>query len=376
MLGLLHSKDPGACSICDNERKLSTGVCVCVHESRLRLRHRVLLVDVDSVIPNVALMKISTFYKALGFKVDLMCLGISYYPPKRKKVVVDALGYTGVFVSVLYQGNGELVIITNNENVEYGGTGYSITKKLPDEIEAAECDYSIYPDNDTSYGFITRGCIRNCDFCFVPRKEGLVHQVNTIDGIVRHSKVAFLDANVLAWKKHKELLQELVNRNLRCRFVGGLDVRLVDEETAKLLNGLKYIGDYMFAFDRVEQESLITEKMRLLKKHIVSKTWKLKFFLYCSADMDIINDVYYRILWCKRHEVLPYLMRDVNCWTSENSQLYIDLAAWCNQPRIFKTMTFTMFLIKRHPNDPDRVKKGKVLVESLCLAQLVFEGRL
>ncbi len=335
-------------------------------------RNKVLLVDADSTIPNIVLMKLATFYKSKDFVVNLVRLGVSYYPPKRKLKSISAFGYAKVFVSIIYEGNKNFVNITDNENVEYGGTGCSVTKKLPPEVEVSECDYTIYPNNNTSYGFITRGCPYNCSFCCVPEKEGKIHQVSDIGNIVHHNKVKFLDNNILAWKGHKEILQELVDKEIRCQFNQGLDIRLVNDENAKLLSQLNYMGEYIFAFDNISQEKLITKKTELFRKYVTGE-WKLKFFIYCHPDMNIADDVYHRILWCKRHKVLPFFMRDISCWDSEYNELYIDLAAYCNQPPIFKKMTFSEFLVERHPKNPDRIKKGNALTGSLCLAKMVFD---
>ncbi len=43
---------------------------------------KILLVDVDSKIPNLVLMKISTFYKAKGYLIELLKLNLDYYKEK------------------------------------------------------------------------------------------------------------------------------------------------------------------------------------------------------------------------------------------------------------------------------------------------------
>ena len=219
------------------------------------------------------------------------------------------------------------------------------------------CDYTIYPDNKISYGFITRGCIRNCSFCVVPKKEGYIHQVNKLDDIIRHKVVKFLDNNILAFRGHKKILQELINRKVKCEFNQGMDIRLIDDENAELLSKLNYIDRYTFAFDDKRQEKIITEKMNIAKRYI-GNDCKLRFFIYCHPDMDIKNDVYYRIMWCRKNKVIPYLMRHISCWDSKNRKLYIDLASWCNQPHIFRKMDFEEFIIRRHTNNPARIDEA------------------
>ena len=58
-----------------------------------------------------------------------------------------------------------------------GGTGFSLSSRLPSEIEECDLDYSIFPDCDYSIIWFSRGCIRNCPFCVVRRKEGYIHPV-------------------------------------------------------------------------------------------------------------------------------------------------------------------------------------------------------
>jgi len=298
------------------------------------------LIDADSTIPNLALMKLAEYYK--NDSVELIKLHIPYYPNRKKiKHEIDTSDYDKVYCSVIFEGN--IDYITGDEII-YGGTGFDLKTCLPDEIEKLTPDYSIYPENDISYGFISRGCIRNCSFCKVPKKEGKIRQVSTIDDIVRHKKVKFMDNNFLALPNHLELLQELVDKNIKHQFNQGLDIRLVTEENSELLSKLNYKREYIFAFDDVKYEKIIEKKIELLNWR---KPWQLKFFVYVHPDMPI-QDTIYRIKWLKNRECVPYLMRDIKCFYSERNKFYIDLAAWCNQPRIFKNFEFDEFLERRY----------------------------
>ncbi|KKM06709.1 hypothetical protein LCGC14_1741350, partial [marine sediment metagenome] len=203
------------------------------------------LIDADSVIPNLALMKLSTYYKILGHNVILTQLKLPYYPNKRKRIYTIPTGYNKTFCSVVYEGNSKCIL---GKNIVFGGTGFSHNINLPDKIESLPPDYSIYPDNNISYGFISRGCIRKCYFCVVPKKEGHIRQVATIDDIIRHKKVIFLDGNFLALPDHKIILKELVSRQILCQFNQGFDIRLIDKENSLLLSQLNYIGELFFAF--------------------------------------------------------------------------------------------------------------------------------
>jgi hypothetical protein len=310
---------------------------------------KILLVDCDSTIPNLALMRVSTYHKDKGDEVTLLKLGIPVYG-KPKQRIVDCSGYDLAYISAIFNTTPtHLTVVEGNCKVDYGGTGYNIKKKLHKEIGACKSDYTIYQENDTSYGFIYRGCIRNCGFCIVPEKEGYTHrEVESVKELIYHKKIKFLDNNFLSGIDHKKFLQELIDLKVPCQFNQGLDIRLVNDETAEMLSRLKYIGEYIFAFDHIEDKKIIEEKLAIVKKYI-PQPWKIKFFIYCHPDMNIVNDVYARILWCKENKVLPYFMRDLSCWQSENARTYNDFSAWCNQPGIFKHHTYKEFCMKRRP---------------------------
>lgn len=314
---------------------------------------KVCLVDADSVIPNIALMKLSSFYKAQGNAVSLVKANLSYYPNRRKKVFNMPVGYDLIFASVIFSGNKEWI---HGENIIFGGTGVDLTTTLPTSVENCELDYSIYPENKTSYGFISRGCIRNCSFCFVPQKEGRIRQVANVEDIVKHKLVKFLDNNFLALPNHKEILEELAAKRIRCQFNQGLDIRLLDEDNSRLLAKLNYHGEYIFAFDNYKYLSIIAKKTRLLSW---LRPFGAKFFVYVHPAMDLSNIVK-RIEWLKDHKYLPYIMRDISCWSSTNHEFYVDIASYCNQVHVFKKMDFLTFLTKRHTNQ-NRIRQSAKL---------------
>lgn len=303
----------------------------------------ILLIDADSTIPNIPLMKLSTYYKDKGDNVELVKIGLPYYPRFKKFDYKVPEGYDKVFCSVIFDNNMEHI---KGENIIFGGTGVDLVTTLPEPIEQLDCDYSLYPDNDTSYGFITRGCIRNCYFCKVPKKEGMIKKVFDVDKIVRHKKVKFLDNNILAYFGHEEILQELVDKKIKCCFNQGLDIRLITERNSKLLSNIRYLGDYFFSFDAYSYKKIIEERVRLLSW---CSDWKIKFFIYVSPNMPIWETIR-RVLWVREHRFLPFLMRDLSIWNSDYSNFYSDLAAWCNQPHMFKTKNFYDFLDIRYTN--------------------------
>lgn len=302
----------------------------------------------------MAIRKMYNHYKQ-NHEVEMVDLGFSGYPHKRTKVVNGA-GYDKVFVSNIFDINRERVLVVNCADVTFGGIGSRNPRlQLPEEIEVTEPFY--FPDEDTSYGFITRGCIWNCWFCKVPKYEGKLKEYNRIEDIVKHKKVKFLDNNILAYPKHMEVFQWcLEHPDIKVDFNQGLDFKLVNDENLEALSKLNYLSsEYIFAFDQPKYQPLLEKKLVLMKKWI-SKPWKLKFYIYYHPSMNL-KELFDRVEWCRERECLPYVMRDIACWECDNKEFLIDYAAYCNQPAMFKKLSFEEFLHKRHKNE-QRIHKS------------------
>ena len=306
---------------------------------------KILLVNVDSRW-NMAIRKMYNYFRK-DHEVEMVELGFSGYPHKRTEVI-DGTGFDKVFVSNIFDINKDRVSVINCPDVQFGGIGSNNPNlQLPCEIEMTEPFY--YPDEDTSYGFITRGCIRNCWFCKVPKFEGKLTEYNTVESIVRHKKVKFLDNNILAYPEHMAVFRWLLDHpEIKCEFNQGLDFRLVNDENLEALSRLNYMGEYIFAFDEPKYQPLLEKKLALIKKYI-PKPWKVKFYIYYHPSMDL-KQLFERVEWCRERECLPYVMRDIACWESPLKHFLIDYAAYCNQPGFFKKMTFVEFLERRHKN--------------------------
>ena len=108
--------------------------------------------DVDSTIPNLALMKVSAYHKAAGDSVEM------YLP-----LAIDT--YDKIYASKIFNFSSTSGLIP--ERMIIGGTGWDLYTELPAEIEAMPPDYSLY-DYPHNIGFTMRGCRLRCSFCVVP----------------------------------------------------------------------------------------------------------------------------------------------------------------------------------------------------------------
>lgn len=217
----------------------------------------VALVDVDGHnFPNLALMKLSIWHKAQGDSVE-------WYSPlfSRPDCIYASKVFTFTQDYTDYApGHPEPV---------RGGTGYDPSEKLPDEVEHMIPDYSLYPNWQPAIGFLTRGCIRNCPWCIVPKKEGRLREVGGIERISAGRKeVVLLDNNFLAADKEfvREQLEKAARLKIRIDFNQGLDARLVTPENAKLLSACRWIRFIRFSCDTVAMIEPIRRAVSLIRE--------------------------------------------------------------------------------------------------------------
>lgn len=212
--------------------------------------------------PNYALMKISSWHKERGDIVE-------WWNPMLK--------YDRVYSSKIFTFTQESLYLP--QDTIKGGTGYGIYDSLPDEIDAMFPDYSIYPNVNYAIGYLTRGCIRKCPWCVVPKKEGLIRPYRTWREIKRPDSkdIVFMDNNVLASNHGVEQMQDMIGQDVRIDFNQGLDARLITTEIAEILGKLKWIRFIRTACDTDDMLDIVIEKAKMLERFGV-KPWRM--FVY------------------------------------------------------------------------------------------------
>jgi len=310
------------------------------------------LLDKGTRHPNLALMKISGYYKEKGHNVEL----ITKYE--------NLIKYEKIFISKVFTFTNVPQWVLELPNIVIGGTGFFSDggESLDYEIEHHMPDYKLYESYveeqikanksrvrysdylDFSIGFATRGCFRKCEFC-VNKKYDKAFKHSNISEFVDNEKpyIYLCDDNFLAYKGWKEILDELEKTNKPFQFKQGLDIRLLNERSAKRLANTRYHGDFIFAFDHIEDRDLIERKLKLWRRYS-SKTTKL--YVLCAYEsqdeLDIIK-TFERIKILMKYGCLPYIMRYEEYKNCEFQSFYTQIARWCNQPQFFKKKSFRQF---------------------------------
>lgn len=282
---------------------------------------RVLLIDVDSKMPNLALMKISMWHKKKG---DVVGFGISDPDTVYVSCVFEQNRSKALGIAKFWESMGC--------NVQVGGSGVDLKKTLPDEIEHECPDYSLYGIR-YSIGFTSRGCIRNCPWCIVPEKEGSIREHSPIDEFYVHywGKMLLYDNNFLASPKWYEKLMEIIIRKIKVCFNQGLDIRLIDQENARLLAKTHYYDNEFkdrrlyFAFDIPQIEDQVLHGIETLKNAGIPPQ-HLMFYVLVGYNTTYEEDMH-RINLLIKEDVLPYVMP----YNNRKDSYYPHLARWINR---------------------------------------------
>ena len=285
------------------------------------------LYDIDSRIPNLALMKLSTYHKKLGDFVE-------WYSP------LFHATYDKIYGSKVFNFSDKGYI---REDMEIGGSGFDLHKELPHEIEHTYPDYSLYPKCDYALGFITRGCIRNCKFCIVPQKEGWIKKNADLEEFCQdQSKVMLLDNNILALEDHVEELDRLRKSKKKIDFNQGLDIRLINHENASILKEIKrWKGLRLrFAFDNIKLKDIIEEKLNIFQDIGISQG-TIQFYVLIGYNSTRREDLI-RINFLKKNHIDAFAMPYKNMDPYQKQ-----FARWVNR-HYFKYQTFQSYQNKKH----------------------------
>ena len=287
----------------------------------------------NKTFPNYALMKISAYHKNKGDTVE-------WWQPLNT--------YDKIYSSKVFDFTPENPYLP--PNTIKGGTGYGMFTELTEEIDNVFPDYSIYPECDYAIGYITRGCIRNCEWCVVPKKEGYIRPYRKWEELIRpdSNKLVLMDNNILACQYGIEQLESLVGTNIKIDLNQGLDARLVTDDVAKILSRLKWIKYIRFSCDYISQIDSIFECCELLKKYGCSM---YKIFIYVLIRKDL-QEADYRVQQLKQ-------LKGINLYAQAErnelkgivpNKLQLEFAQRYIYGRTYKKETWQEYCKKRHIN--------------------------
>ena len=304
------------------------------------------LIDVDAesrgkvTFPNLPLMKLSAWHKKQGDSVE-------WYSPLLSGHM-DRVYMARVFND---EYTRDYPYYVDADEIIRGGSGYAITldsdgkehyckeqdQSLPDEIEHIYPDYDLYGIKEESYGFLTKGCPRGCDFCHVKDMQGrIVREHAPLSEFWRGQKnIILLDPNITASKKFFEHMQELAESKAYVDFSQGLDARLLTREKIEALNNVKWKMIH-FAWDKPEEDlrecfEMISKYLHRFDRRRVSVYTLTNFGSTHEQDLE-------RVMFLRNLGYQPYVM----IYNKETApKITRQLQSWVNNPfRFWSTKSF------------------------------------
>lgn len=278
---------------------------------------KIALIDVDSKIPNLALMKLSAYHKRMGDEVKL-------YEPMFDHPDL-------CYASKIFDFTPDYEYYPTDCEIIRGGTGFDMHAKLPEEAENIMPDYSLF-NCEYAMGRFTRGCIRRCPWCVVPKMDGnKVRQVANLSDFWDGQKVVrLLDDNIMADADiFSNACEQLSKAGVKVIWEA-LDIRLVNEQTARALASVKNQKSIHFAWDGKAQDRFIVPGIEKLKAAGI-KPWRLMFYVLIGFDTTREYDLH-RVMTLHQLGAHPFVMP-----FDKSDRYQKDFARWCNNKFIFKS---------------------------------------
>jgi hypothetical protein len=279
---------------------------------------KVLLVEpgYKAKYPPLGLMKISTYHKSKGDKV-------SFYKGTNAKL--RDKGWDIIYITTMFTFKWKTTIDTikfyqrekhKKADIVVGGILGSLLQDeveretaikphfgLWNEVDQMKPDYSLegmagYYTNNASFGYTTKGCYNECEFCAVHRLEPefiplipLEHQIDK-----NKKDLILLDNNVLASSEFPKIIEEIKkfgfekgakfgNLDRHVDFNQGVDARLLDDDNMKLLSQIA-LKPLRIAFDNINLEKQYIEKIRLAHKHDIKELSNYILFNFNDTPDD------------------------------------------------------------------------------------------
>jgi len=264
------------------------------------------LVDADSSIPNLALMRLAAYLTARGETVRLI-------RPKERPNLWNGFPshiYGSSIFTHAAKVRGSIERLWGP--VRWGGTGVNLASNLCEidssvEWDRVTPDYGLYPDFAASLGFLTRGCIQTCPFCVVPEKEGRPVVVSSVrevwrgEGHPRHLMLLDNDAFTKSLRDFwRGVVAEVCAGDFRVCFNQGINLRRLDEEAAALIAATPYYAtDFEHrtlytAWDNLGDEKVFRRGVKLLADAGVPSNRLFVYMLVGYDPRETWDAIFYR----------------------------------------------------------------------------------
>jgi hypothetical protein len=273
----------------------------------------VLLIHVDGMLPNLALMKLAHWYRSQGHTVTLI--------RRRRRDLFDPY-YDKVYASAIFSDSEKFFpqISSDWPNAIFGGTGTTnhLTVESIIGSDYEHYDYQDYPHFTESIGFTKRGCRLSCKFCVVPEKEGKPYFLNSINDIWRGApyprKLHLLDNDFFGHESWRNHIREIIDGNFRVCLSQGINVRMITTETAEALASIQYRNTAFnrrvlyCAYDNLKDTQVFFAGIDTLEKAGIPPSHVRAYMLIGFDKNETWDRIWYRFKLMVERDIEPYPM--------------------------------------------------------------------
>jgi hypothetical protein len=269
--------------------------------------------------PPLGLLKLASFHRAKGDTVELVRGGLE--PAKSPDLIHVTSLFTYAWKPV-HEAVSYYKSIYPNVKIHLGGIYASL---LPEHAKLSGADFihiglhyeaeqltpawDLIPQWKASILFASRGCIRRCGFCSVPKLEGRPHDLKLgIRNLIYpgHDRVILWDNNILGNANWRSIFDELIEIGLQVDFNQGLDARCMTEESAEKISEMK-MSVIRLAYDFKGIGPYVKRAVDLLDEKGVRKRNIVIYVLFNYTDDP--EDFFERIRDLLSWGVVSYPMR-------------------------------------------------------------------
>lgn len=218
------------------------------------------------------------------------------------------------FIKGLLDGPPALALELSEDDYEFGFddlTGTPIEELVPDYGILGHVDYN-YPVHDAYFGYASRGCVRKCSFCGVPKLEGAQREMPPLSNLVekvteRHGEkkdIVLMDNNITASARYKEVIAEIrdlgftpgakldrgVNRSVKRRvdFNQGVDARILAKSEMFLREMSKIcISPLRIAFDHIGVRKVYEKSIRMAADNQITSLSNYMLYNFMDTPIDL-----------------------------------------------------------------------------------------
>ena len=218
------------------------------------------------------------------------------------------------FIKGLLEGPPPTALALSADDYEFGADdliGTPIEELVPDYSILNHIDYS-YPVNDAYFGYASRGCVRKCSFCGVPKLEGAQRDMppltNLVEGVTeRHGEkkdLVLMDNNITASARYKEVIAEIRdlgftpgakltrdgNRPIKRRvdFNQGVDARILAKSEMFLREMSSIcISPLRIAFDHIGLRKVYEKSIRMAADNQITSLSNYMLYNFMDTPIDL-----------------------------------------------------------------------------------------